>query len=172
MNGILAATLVGMLFATGAYLIMRRDPIKLILGLTMVSYGVNVLLFSSSTLRDGIPPVIGDKSAFDGDISQFVDPLPQALILTAIVISFGITAFLVVLVSRRNALVEEHGGGQSDPTAINDPFGATVHYLSGLDSDPDDYVWLDDTYTGETGSDASAAKSARPHRQPATGKRD
>lgn len=146
MNGLVAAILVGALFASGAYLILRRDPIKLILGLTMVSYGVNVLLFTSSTLRPGIPPVIADKKSFTGDISQFVDPLPQALILTAIVISFGIVAFLVMLVSRRNALVEQHQGDPNAPTAVNDPFGATAHYLSGLDADPDDYEWLEDTY--------------------------
>lgn len=159
MNGLTAAILVGFLFATGAYLILRRDPIKLILGLTMVSYGVNVLLFTASTLRPGAPPIIADKSSFTGDISSFVDPLPQALILTAIVISFGITAFLVVLVSRRNTLVEEHGGGQDAPTKINDPFGSTVHYLSGLDADPDDYEWLEDTYQETPSSEAQAEKS-------------
>ncbi len=155
MSGLTAAILVGALFATGAYLILRRDPIKLILGLTMVSYGVNVLLFTSSTLRKGIPPVIADKKTFTGDISQFVDPLPQALVLTAIVISFGIVAFLVVLVSRRNMLVEQYGKAPDAPTAINDPFGATAHYLSGLDADPDDYEWVDDTFREPAQSERS-----------------
>ncbi len=146
MIGLVVALLVGSLFATGAYLLLRRDPIRLILGLGLLSYGVNVLLFSSSTMRKGMPPIIADKATFSGDIAGFVDPLPQALILTAIVISFGVTAFLIVLVNRRNILFEDHiATTPPDVTEVaNDPFGATAHYLSGLDSDPDDYVWIED----------------------------
>jgi multicomponent Na+:H+ antiporter subunit C len=148
MTGFVVAFLVGGLFATGTYMLLRRDPIRLILGLSLLSYGVNVLLFSTSTMRRGIPPIIADKASFAGEIAEFVDPLPQALILTAIVISFGVTAFLIVLVNRRNILVEEHTElATSDTTEIaNDPFGATAHYLSGLDSDPDDYEWLEDAH--------------------------
>jgi multicomponent Na+:H+ antiporter subunit C len=137
-----------MLFATGTYLILRREPIKLIIGLSLISYGVNILLFTASTLRRGLPPVVEDKAAFVGDISQFVDPMPQALILTAIVISFGITAFLLVLINRRDALTESYL--TSTPAEIteiaNDPFGVQAHFLTGLDADPDDYEWLEDTF--------------------------
>jgi multisubunit Na+/H+ antiporter MnhC subunit len=141
------AVLVGMLFATGAYLLLRREPIKLILGLGLLSYGINALLFGGSTMRRGDPPIVEDKAAFAGEISHFVDPLPQALILTAIVISFGVTAFIVVLVNRRNMLLGEHSasGEPTDPALANDPFASAGHYLSGLDSDPDDYEWLEDT---------------------------
>ncbi len=71
--------------------------------------------------------------------------MPQALILTAIVISFGVTAFVVVLLNQRNALVEEHATEEPGPTitAINDPFSEEGYYLTGLDSDPDDYEWLE-----------------------------
>ena len=146
MTGLLVALLVGSLFAAGTFLLLRRDPIRLILGLSLLSYGINVLLFSASTMRRGLPPIVADKATFAGEIAEFVDPLPQALILTAIVISFGVTAFLVVLVNRRNMLVEEHqSAAPSDAAEVaGDPFGANAHYLSGLDSDPDDYEWLED----------------------------
>jgi multicomponent Na+:H+ antiporter subunit C len=146
MIGVLVALMVGVMFGTGAYMLLRREPINLILGLSLLSYGVNVLLFSTSTMRRGLPPIIGDKESFTGDIAPFVDPLPQALILTAIVISFGVTAFVVALVNRRNALLGENGPADvpDDPEVVNDPFAAVGHFLSGLDSDPDDYEWLED----------------------------
>ena len=136
MTVLLVALLVGTLFATGTYLILRREPIKLIFGLNLLSYGVNVLLFSSSAMRRGTPPIVADKATFTGDITAFVDPLPQALILTAIVISFGIT--------------EAYAAANGSDTVANDPFGETGHFLSGLDADPDDYVWLEDTYEEPT----------------------
>jgi multisubunit Na+/H+ antiporter MnhC subunit len=100
--------MVGVLFACGVYLMLRRDPVKLIIGITLFTYGINLLMFGSGKLLRGVPPVIVDKAMFVGDISDFVDPLPQALILTAIVISFGITAFYVVLLNLRDRLVETY----------------------------------------------------------------
>jgi multicomponent Na+:H+ antiporter subunit C len=146
MIGLLVALLVGALFATGAYLLLRREPIKLILGLSLISYGINVLLFATSTLRRGAPPIIENKEAFAGEIEQFVDPVPQALILTAIVISFGVTAFIVVLLKRRNSLVREHTpiGEEDFEGLVNDPFSDTGLFQSGLDLDPDDFEWLED----------------------------
>jgi multicomponent Na+:H+ antiporter subunit C len=101
----LLALLVGVLFACGAYLILQRGQIKLVLGLGLLSHGVNLALFGTSDLTRGAPPIL----PHEGDLTQilatqtFADPLPQALILTAIVISFGVTAFIVVLISRRDA---------------------------------------------------------------------
>lgn len=145
MTILLTALLVAILFTTGTYLLLRREPIKLILGLNLITYGVNILLFSTSTLRQGIPPIIADKDSFAGDIAEFVDPVPQALILTAIVISFGMTAFLVVLVNRRHSLISraERASHSEVNEVANDPFSATTHYLTGLDADPDDYEWLE-----------------------------
>ena len=139
------ALLVGLLFAAGAYLLLRRDAIKLVLGLSLLSYGINFVLFGTGRLGRGMPPIVVDKEAFDGVVSGFVDPLPQALILTAIVIGFGVTAFMVVLLNRRNALVEQHDTEEPGPTiaSVNDPFGEDAFYLTGLDSDPDDYEWLE-----------------------------
>jgi multisubunit Na+/H+ antiporter MnhC subunit len=108
MINLVLATIVGILFGTGTYLLLRRDAIKLVLGLSLLSYGVNFVLFGTGRLGRGLPPIVPDKEAFDGQVAQFVDPLPQALILTAIVIGFGVTAFVVLLLNRRNALVTDH----------------------------------------------------------------
>lgn len=144
------AVVVGVLFAAGTFLILRRSPIKLILGLGLLSHGVNLLLFSTSGLKRAEPPIL-DKSDFKGVIDSnmidgFVDPLPQALILTAIVISFGVTAFTVVLVNRRNTLdrimYPEIAGVPS--TKAVDPFVEDEQQAwRGLDEDPDDYEWLE-----------------------------
>jgi multicomponent Na+:H+ antiporter subunit C len=109
---IMLALTVGVLFATGTYLILRRGQIKLILGLGLLSHGVNLLLFGSGRLTVGKPPIITDAqhaveegAALVGAANaSLADPLPQALILTAIVISFGITAFVIALVHRRHEL--------------------------------------------------------------------
>lgn len=122
MIALLHAAVVGMLFGTGTYMLLQRSAIRLILGLSLLTHGVNLLLFGTSGLRNGQPPIIADKKTFAGEISAFVDPLPQALILTAIVISFGVTAFLVVLVNQRNTVVHsEEECLPGDPFALNDP---------------------------------------------------
>ena len=147
MNGVLAAVVAGFLFACGTYLVLSREPIKLVLGLSQISYGVNMLLFTATTLTRGLPPIIQDKAAFNGEIGAYVDPIPQALILTAIVISFGIIAFLLILINRRNALTETYLS-ETPPEIteiVNDPFGMQAHFISGLDADPDDYEWLEAT---------------------------
>lgn len=145
MINLVLAILVGILFAGGTYLLLRRDAVKLVLGLSLLSYGINFVLFGTGRLGRGVPPIVVDKESFEGDISHFVDPLPQALILTAIVIGFGVTAFVVLLLNQRNALVEEHETEEPGPSIaqVNDPFSEEGYYLTGLDSDPDDYEWLE-----------------------------
>ena len=151
MNILMMALVVGVLFATGTYLILRRRPIRLILGLGLLSHGVNLLLFSLGGAERGLPPIVVDKAAFTGDISGFVDPLPQALILTAIVIGFGVTAFTVVLVNRRHALAEEAVADVPVVASrkVVDPFAPMEHYSGGLDADPDDYEWLEYSVSDE-----------------------
>ena len=95
MEGILALV-IGTLFATGTYLILRRSIVKLLLGLMLLAHGTNLLLFTLSGLRRGAPPLIG---AHEGQ-EVFADPVPQALILTAIVIGFSLNAFTLVLAYR------------------------------------------------------------------------
>ncbi|ROQ47253.1 multisubunit potassium/proton antiporter PhaC subunit [Marinobacter sp. 3-2] len=88
------ALVIGALTASGVYLILRARTFPVVVGLTMLSYGVNLFLFSSGRLATGQQPVLGTASSYS-------DPLPQALVLTAIVIGFAMTAFVVVL-SLRN----------------------------------------------------------------------
>lgn len=97
MNVVLAIT-VGGLYAAGLYMIMRRSIVKVIVGLALLSHAANLLIFTSGRLtRDG-PPIIPDTPV--PTTPPIADPLPQAVILTAIVISFGVLAFTMVLVRR------------------------------------------------------------------------
>jgi multicomponent Na+:H+ antiporter subunit C len=94
---------IGLLFAGAAYLMLRRSVVKLILGLTLLSHGTNLLIFvMGDGVQRGVPAFIG----YDGEMpAMWADPLPQALILTAIVISFGFTAFILALAYRANQTV-------------------------------------------------------------------
>jgi multicomponent Na+:H+ antiporter subunit C len=87
------AGLAAALFSLGAYLLMQRKLSRIIVGLGLLSHGANVLFVNSG--RRGIPALIGS-----GDPGDFADPVPQALVLTAIVISFGTTALLLALAYR------------------------------------------------------------------------
>ena len=91
MMEILVAIAVGSLTAAGIYLILRLRSFAVVLGTTMLSYAVNVFLFASGRLVVDCPPIL-DKAA-----TCYTAPLPQALELTAIVISFGISAVLVMM---------------------------------------------------------------------------
>jgi multicomponent Na+:H+ antiporter subunit C len=92
------AFVVGVLYAAGLYLMMRRSIVKLILGLAILSHAANLLIFTAGGLvRAGSPIIRQNSSTPDLPIA---DPLPQALILTAIVISFAVLAFAAVLIHR------------------------------------------------------------------------
>lgn len=82
---------VGILTAAGVYLVLRLRTFPVILGTALLSYAVNVFLFASGRLAVNRPPILQD------DVSAYSDPLPQALVLTAIVISFGMTAVVVMV---------------------------------------------------------------------------
>ena len=92
---ILLAITAGVLFAAAIYMILRRSLVKILVGLLLLSYAVNLLLFSSADLIPARPPLLA--AGAQQPPAVYADPVPQALILTAIVISFGITAFAVVL---------------------------------------------------------------------------
>jgi multicomponent K+:H+ antiporter subunit C len=97
---------IGMLTACGVYLVLRARTFPVVLGLTMLSYAVNLFLFATGRLTIGEPPVIGS-----GD--SYTDPLPQALVLTAIVIGFAMTAFVIMLALRARAeLGNDHVDGR------------------------------------------------------------
>ncbi|WP_299911572.1 Na+/H+ antiporter subunit C [uncultured Paracoccus sp.] len=90
----LVATAIGALTAAGVYLILRLRSFAVVLGMTMLTYAINVFLFTSGRLVINQPPILRDHS---GNITGYTDPLPQALVLTAIVISFGMTAVVVIM---------------------------------------------------------------------------
>ena len=86
----LVASAIGILTAAGMYLVLRLRTFPVILGMSLLTYAVNVFLFSSGRLVVGAPPILTDATTY-------TDPLPQALVLTAIVISFGMTAVVVMI---------------------------------------------------------------------------
>ena len=88
---LLLSSAIGVLTATGVYLILRSRTFSVILGLALLSYAVNLFLFASGRLMLNRPPI------WQGSEVDYTDPLPQALVLTAIVISFGMTAVAVML---------------------------------------------------------------------------
>lgn len=102
MELILAIT-IGVLYAAGAYLLLRRSIIKLILGIVLLGQGANLLIFTSAGLKLGEPAFV--ESGAEALAATSADPLPQALILTAIVIGFGILAFTLVLAQRADKTV-------------------------------------------------------------------
>jgi multicomponent Na+:H+ antiporter subunit C len=97
MEFVLALT-IGVLYACGLYLMLRRSIVKLIIGLALLSNAANLLIFTASGLTRGYPPLVALGAARPAE--PFADPLPQALILTAIVIGFGVLAFAMVLAYR------------------------------------------------------------------------
>lgn len=103
---LLISLVIGVLTASGVYLILRARTFSVVLGLTMLAYGVNVFLFSMGRLTIGHPAII------DAAAEAYGDPLPQALVLTAIVIAFGMTAYLIVLALKtRGELGNDHVDG-------------------------------------------------------------
>lgn len=86
------ASSIGVLTAGGVYLILRLRAFPVILGLALLSYAVNVFIFASGRLAVNMPPILSKYGE-----ASYTDPLPQALVLTAIVISFGMTALLVMV---------------------------------------------------------------------------
>lgn len=88
------ALTIGILVAVGIFLVLRRNLLKLVIGLSVLSHAANLTLVGSGGFVGRRPPVIADGSV------PYVDPLPQALVLTAIVIGFGVSAFLLVLLYR------------------------------------------------------------------------
>jgi multicomponent Na+:H+ antiporter subunit C len=92
------SVLVGVLFAAALYMMMRRSIVKLIIGLALLGYAANLLIFVIGGLNRAAPPIIPE--GFDIPPEPVADPVPQALILTAIVITFGMNAFALVLVKR------------------------------------------------------------------------
>jgi multicomponent Na+:H+ antiporter subunit C len=95
---ILLALIIGGLFAGGIYMLLRRSIVKLVVGLILLGHGANLLIFLMGRLTPGQMPLVPAGATQPPE--PFADPLPQALVLTAIVIGFGLQAFTLVLVRR------------------------------------------------------------------------
>src|SRR5690606_8605061 len=109
--GATAAPGAGILAGSGVWLILRPRTFQVIMGLTLVSYAVNLFIFGMGRLTEGRPPII--DAAVAPDPAAMADPLPQALVLTAIVIGFATTAlFLVVLLASRGLTGTDHVDGR------------------------------------------------------------
>jgi multicomponent Na+:H+ antiporter subunit C len=94
----LLAVVIGVLYAAGLYLVMRRSVVKLVLGLALLGHAANLLIFTMGRLSRAASPIV--PAGAEGLVPPHADPVPQALVLTAIVIGFGVQAFAVVLVKR------------------------------------------------------------------------
>ncbi|MCC2979488.1 MULTISPECIES: Na+/H+ antiporter subunit C [unclassified Sphingomonas] len=103
---------IGVLTASGVWLILRPRTFQVILGLSLASYAVNLFIYAMGRLKVDAPPIVGSGTP---NPTHFDDPLPQALVLTAIVISFAMTALLlVVLLASRGLTGTDHVDGEED----------------------------------------------------------
>ncbi len=101
MTALLIASAVGVLVAGGVYLLLRARSFEVVLGLTLLSYATNLLIFAAGRPVIGKPPILAQ--GIPATLARHTDPLPQALVLTAIVIAFAMTAVTLVLAIRSRA---------------------------------------------------------------------
>ncbi|MFW6348342.1 MAG: Na+/H+ antiporter subunit C [Cyclonatronaceae bacterium] len=94
----LLAIVIGILVAISVYLMLRKNLVRILIGVLILSNAVNLLIFTAGRLQRGAPPLIGPDETVPSGV--FANPLPQALILTAIVIGFGLFAYALVLTYR------------------------------------------------------------------------
>ena len=109
---LIVALAIGVLTTCGVWLLLRPRTFQVIIGLSLLSYAVNLFIFGMGRLRSNAAPVLDDAVT---DLSRYTDPVPQALVLTAIVINFAMTAlFLVVLLAARGLTGTDHVDGVED----------------------------------------------------------
>lgn len=109
MQAVLAIA-IGILTASGLWLLFRPRTFQVVLGLSLLSYAVNLFIVAAGRLRSDAPPIVGKDGV---DPALYADPVPQALVLTAIVISFATTALLlVVLLTARGVTGTDHVDGE------------------------------------------------------------
>ena len=102
---------IGVLGASGVWLVLRPRTFQVLMGLAMLGYAVNLFIFSMGSLAIRAEPIV--RPGLPADLSHYTDPLPQALVLTAIVIGFATTAlFLVVLLVMRGLAHTDHVDGE------------------------------------------------------------
>ncbi|MCK9257221.1 MAG: Na+/H+ antiporter subunit C [Sulfurospirillaceae bacterium] len=111
---LLIAIIIGVLISGGVFLILKVRTFPIVMGLTLISYAVNIFLFSMGRVKVNLPPIITQTS------TAYTDPIPQALVLTAIVIGFGMSAFVIVLALRS---LHELGNDHVDGKGIKQHLG-------------------------------------------------
>ena len=110
---VVLAIAIGVMTSCGVWLILRPRTYQVIIGLSLLSYAVNLFIFGVGGVKTNVPPILSEGGV---DISKLADPVPQALVLTAIVIGFATTAlFLVVLLAARGLTGNDHVDGRGDP---------------------------------------------------------
>lgn len=110
---VLLALVIGVLGGAGVWLVLRPRTFQVIMGLTLLSYAVNLFIFSMGSLFTDKPPLV--RQGISGDLDHYTDPMPQSLVLTAIVIGFATTAlFLVLLLAARGLAGTDHVDGRED----------------------------------------------------------
>jgi multicomponent Na+:H+ antiporter MnhC subunit len=113
MMEVVIAVAIGVLGGSGVWLVLRPRTFQVIMGLSLLAYAVNLFIFSMGSLSVGEEPII--KPGVPPDLLNYTDPMPQALVLTAIVISFATTAlFLVVLLASRGLTDSDHVDGREE----------------------------------------------------------
>jgi multicomponent Na+:H+ antiporter subunit C len=112
----LLAVLVGVLFGAGVYLLLARSMVRVIFGLVLVGHAVNLLIFTAGGLVRAKAPIV--RAGETAPLPGHADPVPQALVLTAIVIGFALTAFLAVLVKQ---VIASAGTDDVDELRRGDP---------------------------------------------------
>lgn len=111
MNEIIVALAIGVLAGSGTWLLLRPRTFQVVIGLSLLSYAVNLFIFAMGRLRTNAAPIV--PAGASPDPATLADPLPQALVLTAIVISFAMTALLlVVLLAARGLSGTDHVDGR------------------------------------------------------------
>jgi multicomponent K+:H+ antiporter subunit C len=104
---------IGVLVASGVWLVLRPRTYQVLVGLSMLSYATNLFIFSVGSLAIGKEPIV--QPGLPADLVNYTDPMPQSLVLTAIVIGFATTAlFLVVLLALRGLTSSDHVDGQEE----------------------------------------------------------
>jgi len=104
---------IGVMASAGVWLVLRPRTFQVLIGLAMLSYAVNLFIFSVGSLSVDREPIV--RAGMPADLAQYTDPLPQSLVLTAIVIGFATTAlFLVVLLALRGLSGGDHVDGQEE----------------------------------------------------------
>lgn len=105
------AVAIGVLFGSGVWLVLRPRSFQLVIGLLLMSYAVNLFIFMMGRLRIDAPPIVAGELPVEPQL--YTDPLPQALVLTAIVIGFATTAlYLVVMIGSRGLTGTDHVDGE------------------------------------------------------------